>query len=211
MKRAPDLALVAILNVPFALARGLDLEEAADAALLGGAGVLQVRDKEDLGERLYLAAERLVPIARRHGAALVVNDRADVALAAGADGVHLGRGDLPVGAARRILPSRALVGATARGVEEAHAAAESGATYIGVGSLFPSATKEAPPLCVELAAEIACAVAIPVVAIGGIDERGAALLAGKGLAGVAVSRAIFGAPDIAVAARRIREAFAGGG
>ncbi len=210
MKGPVDFTLVAILDVPYAEGIGLDLEEAVDAACLGGAGVVQVRDKEDGGAGLLETVARLLPVTRRHGAALVVNDRADVAIAAGADGVHLGRDDLPVAAARRILPAKALVGATARGLEEAHGAAAAGASYIGVGSLFPSRTKEAPPMTIDLAAEIACAVLVPVVGIGGIDERGAARLAGTGLAGVAVSRALFGAPDVARAAHDIRKAFEGG-
>jgi thiamine-phosphate pyrophosphorylase len=210
VKGPVDVTLVAILDVPFAEERGLDLEEAVDAACRGGAGMIQVRDKRDAGGGLLAVVERLAPVARRRGAALVVNDRADVALAGGADGVHVGRGDLPVAAARRILPPGALVGATARGLEEARAAAAAGADYLGVGSLFPSRTKEAPPMPIERASEIARGVSMPVVGIGGIDERGAARLAGLGLAGVAVSRALFGAPDIARAARDIRRAFEGG-
>lgn len=209
MKDAVDFTLVAILDLPFAEELGLDLEDAVDAACLGGAGVLQVRDKEGDGRRLYEAVAQFLPIAHRHGARLVVNDRADVALAAGADGVHLGREDLPVEAARRVLPAKALVGSTARGLEEAHVAAAAGASYVGVGSLFPSRTKEAPLLSLDLASEIACAVLVPVVGIGGIDEGGAARLSGRGLAGVAACRALFGAEDITRAAIRIRAAFLG--
>jgi thiamine-phosphate diphosphorylase len=210
VSREIDFTLYAILDVPFALAAALDLEAAADAALAGGAGVLQVRDDGD-GRRLFEVVSLLLPLARRRRVPLIVNDRADVALAAGADGVHLGREDLPLEAARRILPGRALVGATARSVPEARAAEAEGASYVAVGSIFVSRTKEAPRMSVETAAEIAGAIERPVVAIGGIDAAGAARLSGKGLAGVAVSRAVFGAKDITAEAMRLREAFLGGG
>lgn len=210
MSQSIDFTLYAILDVPFAVSRGLDLEEAAEAALSGGAGVLQVRDKEGGGTRLLDLSIRLSPVARRHGAALIVNDRADVALAADAEGVHLGDEDLPVDVVRKILPARALIGRTVRSVEEARAAVRDGASYLGAGALFGSETKHAPIMTIDTAAEIARAAGVPVVAIGGIDARRASLLAGRGLAGVAVSRALFASNDVAAAARSIREAFLGG-
>jgi thiamine-phosphate pyrophosphorylase len=138
-----------------------------------------------------------------------VNDRLDVALAARAHGVHLGDEDLPVEAARRIAPPGFVVGATARSLGAAEAAVRAGATYVGIGSLFASRTKEAPRMSVETAGRIARALDAPVVAIGGIDAAGAARLHGIGLAGVAVCRAIFDEPDPAYAARRVRQAFLG--
>lgn len=209
MSSGIDFTLCAILDVPYAVARGLEIEAAAEAVLAGGAGVLQVRDKESAGARLLDVSARLRPLARRHGAVLVVNDRADVALAVEADGVHVGDEDLPVAIVRRLLAPGALVGRTARSVEAARAAERDGASYLGVGSLFGSETKSATRLPVEAAAEIARAVRVPVVAIGGVDARGAALLAGKGFVGVAASRALFGADDVGAAARGIRAAFEG--
>ncbi|MFN0150734.1 MAG: thiamine phosphate synthase [bacterium] len=209
MTQAIDFSLYAILDVTVLSEAGLTLEDAAEAAASGGASILQLRDKAASGRALFDETVRLLRVTRKLGVLLIVNDRADVAAAAAADGVHVGRDDLPVEAARAVLPAGAIVGATARSLAEAQAAASAGATYVGVGSLFASRTKSAPRVDARDAGEIAHALDIPVVAIGGIDESGAAELARRGLAGVAVCRALFDRTDVAVAARRIRGAFLG--
>jgi len=210
MAPAVDFSLYAILDVAVLAEFRLSVEEAAEGCVAGGARVLQLRDKMADGQRLFDEAARLVAITRSLGALAIVNDRADVALATGADGVHVGRGDLPVAAARRALPSAGIVVGTARSLEEALAAQAEGAAYVGVGSVFASRTKEAPRMTPATAGEIARALRVPVVAIGGIDAAGAANLSGLGLAGVAVCRALFEDRDgVPAAARRIRDAFLG--
>ncbi len=209
MTQAIDFTLYAILDAAILMRAGLALEDAAEAAVSGGAGVLQLRDKTATGRALFECTVRLLGHTRRLGVPLIVNDRADVAAAAGADGVHIGRDDLPVAGARAMLPAAAIVGATARSLAEAQAAASAGATYVGVGSLFASQTKSAPRIEAHAAGEIARSLSIPVVAIGGIDESGAAELSGLGLAGVAVCRGLFDRTDVALAGRRIRDAFLG--
>ena len=117
MAPAVDFSLYAILDVAVLAELRLSIEEAAEGCVVGGARVLQLRDKMADGQRLFDEAARLVAITRRLGALAIENDRADVALAAGADGVHVGRGDLPVAAARRALPPAGIVGGTARSLE----------------------------------------------------------------------------------------------
>lgn len=210
MAPAVDFSLYAILDVAVLADLRLSLEEAAEWCAEGGARVVQLRDKTASSRRLFDEAARLVAITRRLDVLAIVNDRADVALAAGADGVHVGRDDLPVAAARRVLGPTAIVGATARSLDEALAAQAEGAAYVGVGSLYASRTKEAPLMTPATAGEIARSLRVPVVAIGGIDEVGAAKLSGMGLAGVAVCRALFeDRNEVTAAARRIRDAFLG--
>ena len=207
---AIDFSLYAILDVAVLADLSLSIEEAAEGCVAGGARVLQLRDKRADTRRLFDEAVRLVAIARRLGVVAIVNDRADVTLAAGADGVHVGESDLPVAEAKRLLPPEGIVGGTARSLEEALAAQGEGAAYVGVGSIFASRTKEAPRMTPATAGEIARALRVPVVAIGGIDATGAAQLSGLGLAGVAACRALFEDRDgVPAAARRIRDAFVG--
>lgn len=210
MTQAVDFSLYAILDAAVLDGAGLSLEAAAEAAVSGGAGALQLRDKRATGRKLYDDAVRLLRTTRRLGVPLIVNDRVDVAAAAGADGAHVGADDLPVDSARQLLGAGAILGATARSLAEAQSAARMGASYVGVGSLFASRTKSAPRMEAPAAGAIARALDIPVVAIGGIDESGAAALSGIGLAGVAVCRALFEGADAAAAARRVRAAFRGG-
>jgi len=209
MTQAIDFSLYAILDAAVLGGAGIALEDAAEAAAAGGAGVFQLRDKGATGRTLYDASVRLLRVCRRLGVPLIINDRVDVAAAAGADGAHVGCEDLPVALARRILGPGAILGATARGLAEARAAAGEGASYVGVGSLFASRTKSAPRIDARSAGEIARALDIPVVAIGGIDASGAAELSGIGLAGVAVCGALFESGETTMAARRIRDAFRG--
>ncbi len=191
------------------LCPGGDWERVALAALQGGAGCLQLREKEIEGGELVARARRLVSMAREFGADVVVNDRADVALAAGAAGVHLGQGDMAVGYVRGIVGDRLLIGVSASSLDEAVGARSAGADYCGVGAMFMTGTKKkeriaGPGLLGEyLRMEPGLA---PVLAIGGIGPVNAgelARIAGGRRFGVAVSSAVCGAADPAAACGEI--------
>ncbi|MBP6333317.1 MAG: thiamine phosphate synthase [Aminivibrio sp.] len=182
------------------------IEEQAALALDGGATMIQLRDKEMSGRELYETACRLSALCRSRGAAFVVNDRFDIALAAGAHGVHLGKEDLPVSAVRKIVPEDFLIGATAHSSEEGRAAEEQGADYVGIGAAFPTGTKTgASVIGVEGVRAIREILSLPSVAIGGISEENAAEVLSAGVDGIAVVASVVGKRDIAGAARRMAE------
>ncbi len=182
--------------------------EEARAAVAGGARVVQVRMKAVPAGEVLDAARRIVGLAA--GRALVlVNDRADLALLSGADGVHLGDEDLPVAEARRLLGPDLLVGRTTRTLEEARAALRDGADHVGYGPIVPSRTKPLaiPPRGLEGLRGVASALGAPVVAISGIDLSNVADVARAGAACAAVIEAVFGAGDPAANAARLAAAF----
>jgi thiamine-phosphate pyrophosphorylase len=176
-----------------------------ERALRGGASFVQLREKR-LDDAAFLAeAKELKVLCARYGVPFVINDRADIALAVDADGVHVGQEDMAVREARRLLGPGKLVGATCKTVEQALRAAEEGADYIGSGAMFPSTAKpEAMGISRETLGAICAAAQIPVVAIGGITEANLPSLAGTGIAGVAVVSALFAQKDIEAAAKRLR-------
>lgn len=189
-------------------ATGRPLPEVVAACLAGGATAVELRDKEASGRRLWEQARRLLGPVREHGALLVVNDRADVALAAGADGVHLGPEDVPVAAVRRFAPDGFLIGYSTDRPEEARAAADAGASYLGVGAVFGTGSKEGleeEAIGPERVREVLSAAGLPGVGIGGITPRNAAAVARAG-AGVAVLSAAVHADDPEAAVRALREA-----
>jgi thiamine-phosphate pyrophosphorylase len=183
----------------------------ARAAVQGGAAAVQVRVKgAPSGEVLRIARE-IVALAR--GRALVlVNDRADLALLSGADGVHVGDEDLPVAEARRLVGEDLLVGRTARTLDEARAAVAAGADHVGFGPVFGSRSKAlaVAPRGLDALREVAGSLGAPVVAIGGIDAGTIAEVARAGAACAAVIEALFGAGDPELNARRLAAAFEAG-
>jgi thiamine-phosphate pyrophosphorylase len=186
--------------------------DTAKAALDGGADCLQLREKELGGAELLARAQALRTLTRAHGASLVINDRLDVALASDADGVHLGQGDLPIAAARAIAGSALLIGASTHDPHEAAQAITGGASYCGVGCMYPSGTKAGLPLAGPsyLVRFLAEHPGVPHLAIGGIDEARARDLAALGCSGVAVSGAVLASDDPARAVRRLRGALVRG-
>ena len=181
------------------------LPEQVEAALKGGATCVQLREKELDGAAFLEEAKVLAALCRRYGVPLIINDNVEVALASGADGVHVGQEDLTVEQVRRMAGDRLIVGVSAHSVEQALAAQAGGADYLGVGAVFATATKsDAHVLPRETLAEICRAVDIPVVAIGGIGEDNLLQLAGTGVDGAALVSAIFSAPDIEGQCRKLR-------
>jgi thiamine-phosphate pyrophosphorylase len=175
-----------------------------EQALAAGVRVVQLRDKHALGRALLEEARALGALCRAYGALLIVNDRADVAVAAEADGVHVGQEDLPLAAARQIVGPDRLVGVSASTVEEAVEAERGGADYVGFGAMFPTPTKaDAEYAGPQLLAEARRRVRIPLVAIGGITLANLPEVLAAGPDLVAVVSAVFGADDPAGAVRAL--------
>ena len=207
MKLSPsDLRLYAVTDRR-ALPAGVTLAQAVEAALDGGVTCLQLREKEASAGEILALARTLLPLCRARRVPLLINDRVDIALAAGADGVHLGQEDLPLPEARTLLGPDRILGATAHTVEEALRAQAEGADYLGVGAMFPTGTKtNTIPTSADPLKAICAAVSIPVVAIGGVTAQNLPTLAGTGIAGAAVVSAIFSQSDLTAAARTLRAA-----
>lgn len=182
------------------------LDEQVEEALQGGVTLVQLREKRLSKEQLIEEARRITALCHRYGVPLIVNDDYEAALAAGADGVHVGIEDAPVVAIRARAGKNFIIGATAKTVEQAQRAEREGADYLGVGAVFPSPTKQsAIRITNEQLREICASVTIPAVAIGGITQKNVASLKGSDMAGIAVVSAIFGADNILAATRLLRE------
>jgi thiamine-phosphate pyrophosphorylase len=205
------LRLPALYAIVDPLDTGRSPVELAIAYLAGGARLLQLRLKDASARELLAAAVAIRPHARAAGALLLVNDRPDVARAAEADGVHLGQEDLPVEAARRVLPRGRLIGVSTHDLEEARAAVDAGADYIGVGPVFETRSKIRPlaPRGLDLVRAVRAAVDCPCVAIGGITADTAAAVRAAGADAVAMIAALSGAPDPAAAVRTVLARLAG--
>jgi thiamine-phosphate pyrophosphorylase len=167
--------------------------------------LVQLREK-DLDDRsLYLRALEFRRLTKAAGALLIVDDRLDIALAAGADGVHLGQEDLPINIARSLAPEL-LIGASTHSREEALAAQDAGASYVNIGPIFATQTKEAAtPLGVEAIDLIAPRLRIPWTTMGGIKKENIRQVVARGARHPAVMTAVTAAPDPAAAARELRQ------
>ena len=180
------------------------LEEAVELAIQGGVTVVQLREKDCTSREFYEEAEKVKAITDAYEIPLLINDRLDIALAVGADGVHLGQTDIPVWAARDILGADKIVGATANTLEKAEEAWKSGADYLGVGDVFGTSTKaDTIHVTLEELAAIKKQVEIPVVAIGGINAENISSLKAAGVDGAAVISAILAKRDITAAAETL--------
>lgn len=178
--------------------------EVAQRAIQGGVRVIQLRDKQRSKGELLEVARELNRLCAEHGVLFIVNDYLDLALAADADGVHLGQGDLPVAVARKILPIDKIVGCSTATLEEALRAQEQGADYIAVGSIYPTLSKAATRAAgLEMLRRVKEAVSIPVIAIGGINEDNVAQVITAGADAVAVINAVLATEDVEAAARRL--------
>ncbi len=184
---------------------GAALLRQVEAAVRGGAKVVQLREKGLEHDAFLEEAKRFAALCRRLGAVSIINDRVDIALESGADGVHVGQGDLEAGRARALLGPGKIMGVSAQLPEEARRAQAAGADYLGAGAAFATGTKaDAAPISRETLRAVVAAVDIPVVAIGGVGRENILELKGLGLAGVAVVSGIFGQRDPEAAARELR-------
>jgi len=178
-----------------------------EAALEGGASVIQLRKKTMAKGEQYSIARALRRLTQLHGALFIVNDHADIAIAADADGVHLGQDDLPPSAVRE-LPGfdGRLIGRSTHSLEQAKGAIGEGADYLAVGPVYPTPTKAGrPPVGTALVSDVAAIADRPFLAVGGINDENAPAVVEAGAGAIAVVRAVYDAADPAEAARRLRE------
>lgn len=184
------------------------IEEAVEQAIIGGCTLIQLREKTADSLEFYKTALAVKKITDSYGVPLIVNDRADIALAAGADGVHIGQSDLPAAAVRRILGPDKILGVSASSLKEAVRAAADGADYLGVGAMYPTGTKtDAEIVTIDELKAIRKAVSIPIVVIGGINQRTVSNFTDCGIDGLAVVSAVIAQPDIAGAAKELKGLF----
>jgi thiamine-phosphate pyrophosphorylase len=180
------------------------LWDGVEEAIRGGATLVQLREKKISSKEYLELAQRVKEVTDRHDIPLIINDRIDIALAIDADGVHLGPEDLPVPIARKLLGDGKIIGSSAASVDEALLFQAQGADYLGVGAVFPTATKlGTEKVGLEDLRGIKSAVHIPVVAIGGIKAENAKPVMETGVDGVAVVSAIMDQTDIREAARQL--------
>lgn len=182
------------------LSRGRSFVQVTQAAIRGGAQMIQLRDKELSDGPFFVEALKLRALTREAGILFIIDDRVDVALSVGADGVHLGEKDLPLEEARKLLGPEMILGASARTPYGVKRAQEAGADYLGVGAIFPTGTKDVAIFAgTERLTQLRPLVKVPILAIGGITEDNVELAIQAGADGVAVISAAVGAEDIASA------------
>jgi len=205
---AHHLRLLVVTDEGLAGPRGV--RDVVAQALFGGAGAIQLRNKQASARELAQQARELLTLTRPAGALLFVNDRLDVAVAVGADGVHLGPEDLPVPAARAVAPRPFLLGFSTDDPNTARSAETAGADYLGCGAVFGTTTKDVGGEAIGLDRldAVARAVGIPVVGIGGVTAEGAqAIAAHTAACGVAVVGAVMAAANPQEAAARLLDPF----
>ena len=186
------------------------IEDCVRQAILGGCTVVQLREKESTSYEFYETALRVREITSDMGIPLIINDRADIAIAVDADGVHVGQKDLPYEVVRRIVGPDKLVGVSTHTLEQARLAEKLGADYIGVGAMFATGTKsDATPAGIDMLHLIRKELSIPMVAIGGINKKNVSLLADTGVDGIGVVSAVVSEHDITGAARTLKAIFRG--
>lgn len=182
--------------------------ERVKKALQGGATLLQLREKEKSTKDYIHLAQEVHRIAREYQVPLIIDDRVDVALAVGAEGVHVGTEDMPVALARKLMGEDKIVGATAKTVERALESEQGGADYLGVGAIYPTTTKVKTILTSTKTLEEICqAVSIPVNAIGGLNKDNLEVLRGIPIAGICAVSAIMKAEDPCRSAEELKQAF----
>lgn len=207
---SPDYSLYLILDPQ--LTPNRPLAELAKEAIEGGVTMLQLRCKEAKPREFLELAQEIKEISAPSGVPLIINDRLDIALAAEAEGVHLGQEDLPAREARRILGPDRILGISAGCLKEAREAERIGASYVGLGSIFPTGSKAdaGQPIGLEVIAQVSQSLRIPVVAIGGIHLGNVEEVIKKGASGVAVISALLQAEDLKEAAQQMKKAIARG-
>jgi thiamine-phosphate pyrophosphorylase len=204
MTRRPiDLSLYLVVGHDDTLGR--PIEEVIMDAVRGGVTVVQFRDKQGATRELVERARALTAMLRPFGVPLIVNDRVDVALAAGADGVHIGQDDMSAVDTRRLVGPDVIVGLSVTTLAEAKVVDPAIVDYVGVGPVFATPTKldAAPPLGLKVTAAVCGTLSLPIVAIGGITHRNADSVRETGVHGIAVVSAICAADDPTDAARRL--------
>ena len=184
------------------------LEEAVEQAIEGGATLIQLREKIVSSLAFYQTAVRIKRITDWYQIPLIINDRVDIALAVDAAGVHIGQSDLPADIVRSIIGRDKILGVSASSLAEAKKAEKNGADYIGIGAMFFTGTKtDARLVTMEDLKNIKAAVSLPMVVIGGINQKTVLNFENTGINGIAVVSALLSAKDIAGAARKLKALF----
>ena len=184
---------------------GASLYEQVEQAILGGATLVQLREKELDSEHFFSEAVEIQGLCKRYHIPFVINDNVDIALRMNADGVHVGQSDMEAGDVRSLLGKDKILGVSAQTVDQALLAEAHGADYLGVGAVFHTGSKaDADDVSFETLKAICEAVSIPVIAIGGISKENVSQLAGSGICGIAVISAIFAEKDIRAATAELR-------
>lgn len=184
------------------------IEEAVEAALKGGATLVQLREKDCSSREFYETALRVKAITDARHVPLIINDRVDIALAVDAAGVHIGQSDLPASVVRRLLGPDKILGVSTARVDEAVLAEKEGADYLGVGAMYATGTKaNTRSVTMEGLDEIRKAVSVPIVVIGGIGPKNAAEFRNRGIDGLAVVSSVIVQADIEGAARELKRLF----
>lgn len=188
-----------------ALSRGRSHIDVIAAAIRGGATIVQYREKNASTRKMIDEARALLDLCRKHHVPFIVNDRLDVALAVDADGVHVGQDDMPASLARKLIGKQKILGVSAENEAQARTAIADGADYLGVGAIFPTATKSdvGIPIGLEGVERIVRVSTVPVAGIGGINALNAAGVIRAGAVGVAVISAIVNAEDVERATREL--------
>jgi len=194
------------------LSRERSITQVISKAIAGGAGIIQLRDKESTSKKLVQDGSSLRELTKEKNVIFIVNDRVDVALAVNADGVHLGQDDFPINLARKIIGEDKIIGVSVGNVEEAIQAVKDSADYVSIGSIFSTQTKPdaGDAVGTQIITEIKKHVNVPLVAIGGITADNIAQIAAAGADCAAVISAVVGTDDIESAARCLRSRFLGG-
>lgn len=189
----------------FCLGDEPDLETIAQEAIDGGVSIIQMREKRASSSKLFALAQRFKSVCEKNHIPLIINDRLDIALAVGADGVHLGQEDIPCRVAKEIMGER-IVGVSVSCVQEALEAQSQGADYLGVGAMYATESKkDAKIVSLQELREIRKATSLPIVIIGGLNEENISLFKNEGIEGIAVISAILHSKDRERSARRLKE------
>lgn len=184
-------------------------EEIASEAIKGGADTIQLRDKKNSIEKIYREAKKIRSLIPKDKILFIVDDRVDIALASDADGVHLGKDDLPINVAREILGKDKIIGISCDSVQETIKAEKAGADYVSLGPIFPTMTKKdiPSPLGIKVIKEVKKAVSIPIVAIGGINEKNIKEVLKAGADSIAMISAILEYNKISAKIRVVKNKF----
>jgi thiamine-phosphate pyrophosphorylase len=181
------------------------LEQAVEAAINGGCTLVQLREKDVSTLEFYRTAVNIKRITDHYHVPLIINDRVDLALAVDAAGVHVGQNDLPAATVRRIIGPHKILGVSAANLAEAAQAQQDGADYLGIGAMFATDTKsDAQLVTLDELKKIRESVGLPLVVIGGINEKTIPQFTGVGIDGVAVVSAVIADADIRAAAERLK-------
>lgn len=190
------------------LVRERKLEDVVEEAISGGVTLVQLREKNISSLEFYNLAQSIKKVTSSYKVPLIINDRLDIALAVDADGIHIGQNDLPCEVVRKFLEKDKIVGVSAHNLSEALKAEKKGATYLGCGAVFSTLTKtDVSILKKEELKKIKEVVSIPIVAIGGINEKNVLDLSNTNIDGIAVVSAIIGKNDVRSASQKMKEKF----